>query len=804
MLLLARMVAGETLFSRSYPPLANVRPANPARRYCMRRLLSGLVQFVSRLRNGIQVFNSDLDKFVEEVNTLQQTLRDYDDARIRQIAECAAEDFDLRQLFAAVREASDRTLKLRPYDVQVMAARALFDGRCIEMQTGEGKTLAAAVAVCVKALTGSRCHVLTFNDYLAERDADWMKPLYEFFSLTVGHVIQETSRPERRAAYRSDITYITAREAGFDYLRDQLACQVDDIVQDAYPFAIVDEADSILIDEARIPLVIAAETEADGTDLQAYSRLVRELQPQHYSITSSGRNVSLTEEGILYVERRLGIDELHTEEYGPVLSRLNVALQAQALLNRDIDYIVRGDQLELIDEFTGRVAHNRKWPGGLQAALEAKEGLEIQPQGQILNSITLQHYMQFYDQLAGMTGTAAPAAEEFLQLYNLQVVIIPTHRECVRRDQQDRIFRTSEERVEALVEEILQQHRRSRPVLVGTGSVEESEELAERLGQHGLACRVLNAANDHLEAEIISEAGAPGALTISTNMAGRGTDICPGGSDGVHREQVLEAGGLYVIGTNRHESRRIDNQLRGRSGRQGDPGESRFFISLDDDLIRRHGIADLLDSSNSSEEPEVKDRRTAEKISFVQRVIEGESLEIRRTLRVYSELLDIQRCRISEDRMNLLTRKKSPNALRVQDPAFFQSLVAKFGESVVLESERQATLIHIDWCWSEHLARAGEIRHGIHLASYGGMNPYDVFNRQMRMEFDSFLSEVQSRVVQSLQKAEWSETGIDLEAEGLRAPSSTWTFMINDNPRGTVLNILLRGVVRRLKEAFRQ
>ena len=798
------MVAGETLFSRSFATLANVRPAIPARRYCMRRLVSGLVQFVSRLRNGIKVFNSDLEKFVEEVNTLQQQVRDQDDERIRQLAEDAALQNDLRQLFAAVREASDRALKLRPYDVQIMAARALYDGRCIEMQTGEGKTLAAAVAACVKALSGSRCHVLTFNDYLAARDAEWMKPLYEFFKLRVGYVVQATSRPERQTAYRSDITYITAREAGFDYLRDQLACHVDDLVQAEYPFAIVDEADSILIDEARIPLVIAAEMEADGTNLQIYSRLVRELQPQHVSITSGRRNVSLTEEGILYVERRLGIDELHTEENGPALSRLNVALQAEFLLKRDIDYIVRDGHLELIDEFTGRVAPNRKWPGGLQAALEAKEGLGIQPQGQILNSITLQHYMQFYEQLAGMTGTAAPAAEEFLQLYKLQVVIIPTHRECIRNDQPDRIFRTAEKRADALVQEILQQHRRSRPVLVGTGSVEESEELAQRLGTHGLSCRVLNAANDHLEAEIISEAGAPGALTISTNMAGRGTDICPGGRNGAHRKQVLEAGGLYVIGTNRHESRRIDNQLRGRSGRQGDPGESRFFISLEDDLIRRHGIADLLDSSDCTDEAEVNDRRTAEKISFVQRVIEGEGLEIRRTLRVYSELLEIQRRRISADRKSLLTGAKLPNALRTQDPALFQALISRYGESVVLESERRVTLIHVDWCWSEHLARAGEIRHGIHLASYGGMNPFDVFNRQMRLEFDSFLSEVQSRVVQTLQNGEWSESGIDLEAEGLRAPSSTWTFMINDNPRGTVLNILLRGVVRRLKEAFRQ
>ncbi len=772
-------------------------------------LFARLGRMVYRLREGITLSNSAYETIVVNVNKQAPSVSALSDGQLRSrfdsIRQRVADGANLRGVrvegLAIIREAASRAVAMRPYDVQMLAAVAMLADKCVEMQTGEGKTLAAAVTVCLRALSGQGVHVLTFNDYLAERDAKWMLPLYRFLGLSVGHVVQGMSRADRQAAYRCDITYVTAKEAAFDFLRDQLCQQLEDRVQRGFHAAIIDEADSILIDEARIPLVIATESERDHTDLYGIAKLVRPLHKGvHYEIKASGRNVSLTDEGISWVEDRLGIAELHSEEHMHLLARINLALQAEALLTRDVDYIVRDAAIELIDEFTGRVAENRKWPGGLQAALEAKEGVEIQPQGKILNTITLQQFVEQYHSLAGMTGTAVEATEELADFYRLKIVIVPPNRPCNRIDHPDRIYATKALKREALAQEIRAQHSTGRPVLIGTASVEETQILARVLDEVGVPCRVLNATNDHLEAEIIAEAGALGAVTISTNMAGRGTDICLGGTNQKTKEQVVQLGGLYVIGTNRHESRRIDNQLRGRSGRQGDPGESRFFVSLEDDLIADHGIADWVRTPGASEPLDSRD--TAKRIAQVQRIIEGECCEIRRTLRLYSHLLEVQRKAISRDREELLRGTRLPTGLKKHAPDLHQQLVHQWGETYVANAERVVTLIHLDWCWSDHLAHAAEIRENIHLASFGGFNPLDLFNRQMNLEFNSFLSAVEERTVATLRTARFTAEGIDLEKEGLRGPSSTWTFMINDNPRGAVLNLLVRGIVKRLAKPF--
>jgi preprotein translocase subunit SecA len=654
------------------------------------------------------------------------------------------------------------------------------------MQTGEGKTLAAVLPACLRAFLGRGVHVLTYNDYLAARDAEWMGSIYRFLGLTVGHVEQGMPAAERRSAYACAVTYVTAKEAGFDFLRDQLCIEPRELVQRGFHFAIVDEADSILIDEARVPLVIAGPADEDHEDLYRVADIVRGLQPGlDYSTDQGWRNVSFNSAGLDRLQWELQCGELHVEENVDLLTRLNLALQAEVLLRRDVDYLVRDGEIVLIDELTGRVAEDRRWPYGLQAALEAKERQTIQPQGRILNSITLQHFLEQYECLSGMTGTAQEAAEELYEFYDLKVVVVPPNRPCVRRDHPDRIFPTKEAKYEALVCEITALHQRGVPVLVGTASVEESEHLASLLAESGVACRVLNARNDRQEAAVIAEAGAPGAVTISTNMAGRGTDIRLGGSDQRDRERVIALGGLHVLGTNRHESRRIDNQLRGRAGRQGDPGVTRFFVSLEDDLIHRHGIGTLIASrSDASSGAMLEDPRVGRTIAHVQRVIEGESFEIRRTLRKYSFCLERQRRMMQARRQQLQTGGDSPTLLRESNPVLFEKLVGELGDEVVRKVERQITLCQMDRCWSDHLAHVAEIREGVYLMSMGGLNAFDEFNRQINQAFGDLSRRIDEEVLATLRTVRITSDGVDLQKEGLLAPSSTWTYMLNDNPLG--------------------
>lgn len=695
----------------------------------------------------------------------------------------ATSDELLIDVFALAREAADRALGMRPFDVQVMAGMALSRGKLVEMQTGEGKTLAAVLPAYLNALTGRGVHALTFNDYLARRDAAWMGPVYRFLGLSVGVVQEGMSVDARRAAYASDVTYATAKEAGFDFLRDGLCRRPGDLVHRSFSFAIVDEADSILIDEARVPLVIAGERPGSQTSLYRIAELIASFaRGEDWETDENGRNVSLTERGVDRVEAELGCGDLYGAENYLLLLEINQALHARALLRRDVDYIVREGRIELVDEFTGRVMDDRRWPDGLQAALEAKEGLPIRPGGRILGAITLQHFLKHYPRLSGMTATAQPAAEELEGFYGLNVVLIPPNRSCVREDLPDLIFTHKDAKHRALIAEISRAHTTGRPVLVGASSVEESESLARKLSEAGVACRVLNAKNDEAEAKIIAEAGAIGAVTISTNMAGRGTDIRLGGGREEGRERVVALGGLYVIGTNRHESRRIDDQLRGRAGRQGDPGTSRFFVSLEDNLMARFGIDHLIPPKirPSPQDEPIEHPAVRHEVERLQRIVEGQNYEIRKTLWRYSSLVEEQRRALQDWRMAALTGEAELDLCAERLPERYAELRDRFGEEIPREAERAITLGHIDAAWAEHLALIAEIREGIHLVGLGRQDPLYEFTKQVAEAFMKLHQTIEDRIVETFATAEITEKGISLDRAGLRAPSSTWTYLIND------------------------
>ncbi len=758
--------------------------------------LGKLRQVFHRFRGRLIEFDlAPYRKRLALIDARRETLGTLSDDRLRDVsndliararANTPLDDL-LVEAYALAREVSGRVLGMRHFDVQVLGGIAMHQGRLIEMQTGEGKTLVAVLPAYLNALTGNGVHVLTFNDYLARRDAGWMGPVYEFLGLTVGFVQEGMAPQDRQRAYHCDITYATAKEAGFDFLRDHLCADRNDLVHRPFHVGIVDEADSILIDEARIPLVIAGSTDKVVADPYYMAELVRELRPHlDYGTDENERNAYLTESGLDRAEKALGCDNLHAAENLLLLTQLHLALHADVLLHRDVDYIVRDGKVEIVDEFTGRVVEDRHWPHGLQAAVEAKEGLAIQAEGSIRGSITLIHLAKMYPKLCGMTATAQAAAEEFREFYGLPVVVIPPHRPCIRADASDVIFATKDAKRRALVEEITAVHATGRPILVGTSSVAESEELAEALRRKGVQCQVLNAKNDEVEAEVVAQAGAPGAVTISTNMAGRGTDIRLGGKAERYRDEVVTLGGLYVIGTNRHESRRVDDQLRGRAARQGDPGSSRFFISLQDDLFQRFAIDELVVPAydeRTQDEP-VDDVEVSREIAHVQRVIEGQNLEIRKTLWQYSYVIDQQRRIVHGRRQDLLTDRAAPSLLAERAAQRYEQLLSDVGAEVLQDVERRITLFHIDRCWAEHLDHVAHIRDGIHFTTGGGRSPLDEYHRIAGRAFYDLLKNIDDRIVETFVTAEITANGIDMAKEGLKGPSSTWTYLINDHPFG--------------------
>ncbi|MGB9005718.1 MAG: accessory Sec system translocase SecA2 [Candidatus Aminicenantales bacterium] len=745
--------------------------------------------------NGDSLPETDLRPYracLEEIRALDLHTSSADDLRRRterlagEARRGAALDELLPEMFALVAEASRRAVGLDPHDCQILAGLAMARGRVAELPTGEGKTLAAVFPACLWSLAGGGVHVLTFNDYLARRDAAWMGPIYRCLGLRPGCIQEGQSPADKRAAYACEVTYATAKEAGFDFLRDQLAYTRADLVHRPFQAALVDEADSILIDEARIPLVIAGLSGRSDLESGSLAPLVKGLAAgRDYETDAEHRNVFLTEAGLERLEAALGCGSLFEEKNQRLLESVYCSLQAQALLRRDIDYIVRQGRIEIVDEFTGRVMDKRHWPDGLQAAVEAKEGLARRPEGRVFGSITLQHYFRLYPRLAGMTATAQPAAAELHEFYGLGVTVIPPHHPCLRRDEPDAVFIRRQAKQGALVEEIRRVQAEGRPVLVGTLSVKESEDLEQDLRAAGMACRVLNAKNDELEAGIIAQAGRPGTVTISTNMAGRGTDIKLGGPEEKERDRAVALGGLYVIGTNRHESLRIDHQLRGRAGRQGDPGSTRFFISLDDELFKRYGLTDLFlkryrpqDGEETAEAGAVR-RET----DYWQRIIEGQNFDIRRTLYTYSSLVELQRKIVQEERQQILREGEQPDERILPWPGPAAGGEARLGQTTLARLERAVRLRALDQGWADHLAWVNDTRESIHLVSLGGLMPDREFQKSATAAFLEMMAKAEESAEAELKRLRETDDPA-LELKKIKGPSSTWTYLVKEDQFG--------------------
>ncbi len=688
--------------------------------------------------------------------------------------------------FALVKEAVFRTLGLRAYDEQLWAGLVLSGGGIAEMATGEGKTIAAAFPAFIHCVAGIHVDIYTFNDYLAKRDAHWLKPVYDMLGITSGHLQEGQSFAERKAAYACDVTYMTARESGFDYLREFTAESRDELFSHRFEYAIVDEADSILIDEARIPLVIAESTDlSQKADLSGIAELARTLEPgRDYEIDEYESNVYLTEEGIGRSETRLGIGNLYDEENIETVVALNNALFAAELLKKDVDYIVRDGKIHLVDEFTGRVAQKRHWPHGLHEAIEAKEGLPPSKKGRILSQITLQNFMRLYPRLSGMTGTAVPAAEELDNTYDLKVHVIPTHHPMIRRDRKDQIYSSRAAKSRAVLAAIREAYEAGRPVLIGTASVEESEDLYARLQEEQIPCRVLNARNDEMEAPLIAMAGDTRSVTVSTNMAGRGIDIRLGGADEENRDFVLARGGLLVLGTNRHESLRVDNQLRGRAGRQGDPGESRFFISIEDDIFVKYGFSELVPSRllTGYKDERITDEKILREASRLQRIVQGLHADIRSSLSKYTVMIQEQSSHIRSLRSGILLAdiRVSPYMEKLH-PERFAGLCRTFGREHVCGCEKILCLRVINNAWAEYLDNMSYVRDSIHIMKMSGKDPLFEYNKIL---FDSFLElkeNIRSEISELLASAVIDENGIDMEGLGFSRPSSTWTYLVSDS-----------------------
>ncbi|MGP0045190.1 MAG: preprotein translocase subunit SecA, partial [Syntrophobacteraceae bacterium] len=585
---------------------------------------------------------------VDEINSFEPEIRKLSDdqlkgktAEFRQRLENGEEPDDLlAEAFAVVREASDRALAMRPFDVQLIGGVVLHQGKIAEMKTGEGKTLVATMPIYLNALSGKGVHLVTVNDYLAKRDSEWMGQIYKFLGLTVGCIVHGLDDNERKQAYNSDITYGTNNEFGFDYLRDNMKFRIEELVQRDLHYAIVDEVDSILIDEARTPLIISGPAEKSTELYYRVNRIIPQIKEEsHYTKEEKTRSVALTEDGVARVERLLGIDNLYDARNMTMNHHVQQALRAHVLFKRDVDYIVKDGQVIIVDEFTGRLMPGRRYSEGLHQALEAKEGVKVENENQTLASITFQNYFRMYEKLAGMTGTAETEAAEFAKIYKLDVVVVPTHQEMIRKDFPDCIYRTEAEKFRAVAGEIKELHGIKKPVLVGTISITKSEKLSEMLKRSGVPHQVLNAKLHEKEAEIVARAGQPGAVTISTNMAGRGTDIVLGPG-------VVEVGGLHIIGTERHEARRIDNQLRGRSGRQGDPGSSRFYLSLEDDLMRIFAadrLSGLMQRIGMAEDEPIEHRLISKAIENAQSRVEAHNFSIRKNIIEYDDVMNQQR-----------------------------------------------------------------------------------------------------------------------------------------------------------------
>ncbi len=767
-------------------------------------------------------------KIADRIEALEPSISALTDAALRdkteefksRLTEGETLDDLLPEAYAVVREAAKRVLGMRHFYVQLVGGIVLHRGDIAEMKTGEGKTLVATLPAYLNALTGKGVHVVTVNDYLARRDREWMGQVFEFLGMTVGLNENGMTPEEKRAAYQADITFGTNNEFGFDYLRDNMVLYPEQIVQRELHFAIVDEVDSILIDEARTPLIISGQANK-ATDLYYKAdQLVRRLKPgDDYTIDEKTRTVTLTESGVDKAESFLGIDNLYDARNITVNHHVQQALKAHVLMKRDRDYVVNEDGVVIVDEFTGRLMHGRRYSDGLHQAIEAKEGLQVQRESMTLATITLQNYFRLYQKLAGMTGTAKTEEEEFRKIYGMSVVQIPTHKPMIRKDLSDVLYRTEDAKFRAVVEEIVRRHAKGQPVLVGTVSIDKSEKLSRMLKKRGIPHQVLNAKNHAKEAEIIAQAGQRGAVTIATNMAGRGTDIVLG-------QGVAELGGLHVIGTERHESRRIDNQLRGRSGRQGDPGSSQFFLSLEDDLLRRFAPEWLREwmKNQMVDDTPIEGKRFSRSIESAQKKVEGINFDTRRWVLQYDDVLNQQREIIYKQRRQVLlsdnlryivldmAKDLIQRVVEVHAPEkdlpdeWDLDSILDFAESVLFpegvvaiedleECEEpkeltdillKATVNHyelrekeigfdrmqefskvvilrtVDRKWMDHIDAMDQLRQGIHLRAYGQTNPLREYQFEGYEMFEQMVHEIQEEVVKYVMKA---NVGENLERE---------------------------------------
>ncbi|TXH21421.1 MAG: accessory Sec system translocase SecA2 [Mycobacterium sp.] len=729
-------------------------------------------------------------------------------AKLLELSELA-DAADIPQFLAIAREAAERTTGLRPFDVQLFGALRMMAGDVVEMATGEGKTLAGAIAAAGYALAGRHVHVISVNDYLARRDAEWMGPLLAAMGLTVGWITADSTAAERRAAYECDVTYASVNEIGFDVLRDQLVTHVDDLVSPRPDVALIDEADSVLVDEALVPLVLAGTTHRETPRMEII-RLVGEMTSenrvddslQYYDTDADRRNVHLTDAGARKLEKALGGIDLYSEEHiGTTLTEVNVALHAHVLLQRDVHYIVRDNAVHLINASRGRIASLQRWPDGLQAAVEAKEGIETTETGEVLDTITVQALINRYPTVCGMTGTALAAGEQLRQFYRLGVSPIPPNTPNIREDEADRVYITAAAKNQAVIEHIQEIHATGQPVLVGTRDVAESEELHAKLVKAGVPAVVLNAKNDEEEAAVIAEAGKLATVTVSTQMAGRGTDIRLGGSDEADHDAVAELGGLHVIGTGRHHTERLDNQLRGRAGRQGDPGSSVFFSSWEDDVVVSHLEPEKL-PMQTDEDGRIISDRAGQMLEHAQRVAEGRLLDVHANTWRYNQLTAQQRAIIVERRETLLRTTTARDELKELSPDRYQELVSQIGEEGAEdELERICRLImlyHLDRGWADHLAYLSDIRESIHLRALGRQDPLDEFHRMAVDAFASLAADAIEAAQQTFETANVLEDEPGLDLSKLARPTSTWTYMIHDNPLAddTMAALSLPGVFR--------
>jgi len=709
-----------------------------------------------------------------------------------------AESDDIAQFLAIAREAAERSTGLRPFDVQLLGALRMLAGDVIEMATGEGKTLAGAIAAAGYAIAGRHVHVVTINDYLARRDAEWMGPLLETMGLTVGWITAESTSEERRTAYDCDVTYASVNEIGFDVLRDQLVTDVADLVSPNPDVALIDEADSVLVDEALVPLVLAGTTHRETPRLEII-KLVGELAAEiDYDTDADSRNVHLTDVGATKVEKALGGIDLYSEEHvGTTLTEVNVALHAHVLLQRDVHYIVRDDAVHLINAARGRIAQLQRWPDGLQAAVEAKEGIETTETGEVLDTITVQALINRYATVCGMTGTALAAGEQLRQFYKLGVSPIPPNEPNIREDESDRVYITAAAKNDAIIAHIAEVQETGQPVLVGTRDVAESEEIHERLLRRGVPAVVLNAKNDAEEAQVIAEAGKYGVVSVSTQMAGRGTDIRLGGSDEADHDRVAELGGLHVVGTGRHHTERLDNQLRGRAGRQGDPGSSVYFSSWEDDVVAANLDHNKL-PTQTDDDGRIASPKAAGLLDHAQRVAEGRMLDVHANTWRYNQLIAQQRAIIVDRRNTLLRTATAREELAELAPKRYEELSEDVSEERLETICRLIMLYHLDRGWADHLAYLADIRESIHLRALGRQNPLDEFHRLAVDAFASLAADAIEAAQQTFETANVLEEEPGLDLSKLARPTSTWTYMVNDNPLSddTLATLSLPGVFR--------